>query len=172
MTAFLKKHQTPFELEDFSEYFARVEEPATVNYRGYQVYKHAFGSQGPVLLQALNILERFDLQSMKRNSAAYLHTVVEALKLAYADRDTYYADPEFVQVPGEGLLSKEYARLRAQQIDPKRASRGFIAGNPLLHDGSTGWRTFLMAPSSCCRARRVPMPSRFAADSRTRRTLP
>jgi gamma-glutamyltranspeptidase / glutathione hydrolase len=134
MAAFLKKHQTPFELEDFAEYFARVEEPATVNYRGNQVYKHAFGSQGPVLLQALNILERFDLKAMKRNSADYIHTVVEALKLAYADRDTYYADPQFVQVPGEGLLSKEYARLRAARIDARRASRGFIAGNPLPYD--------------------------------------
>ena len=62
-------------------------------YRGYEVYKQSFGSQGPVLLEALNILEQFDLKSMKRNSADYIHTIVEALKLAYADRDTYYADP-------------------------------------------------------------------------------
>ena len=134
MVAFLKKHQAPFELADFAEYFAKVEEPATTNYRGYQVYKHSFGSQGPVLLQALNILENFDLKAMKLNSPDYIHTVVEALKLAYADRDTYYADPAFVQVPGEGLLSKPYAKLRAEQIDPKKASRGFIAGNPLPYD--------------------------------------
>ena len=93
MLAFLKKHDTPYELSDFSEYFARVEEPATVNYRGYDIYKHSFGSQGPTLLQTLNILEQFDLKAMGQDSADYLHTVVEAMKLAYADRDTYYGDP-------------------------------------------------------------------------------
>jgi gamma-glutamyltranspeptidase/glutathione hydrolase len=73
-------------------------------YRGYDVYKHSFGSQGPVLLEALNILEQFDLKSLQRNSAPYLHTVVEALKLAYADRDSYYGDQAFVESPAEGLL--------------------------------------------------------------------
>ena len=134
MAAFLKQHETPFELDDFSEYFARIEDPATTSYRGYQVYKHSFGSQGPVMLQALNILETFDLAAMKRNSADYLHTVVEALKLAYADRDTYYGDPAFVKTPAEGLLSKAYATTRASQIDPLKASKGFIAGNPLPYD--------------------------------------
>ena len=134
MVAFLKQHQAPFELDDFSEFFAKIEEPATTNYRGYQVYKHSFGSQGPVLLETLNILENFDLKSMKRNSADYIHTVIEALKLGYADRDTYYGDPAFVQTPAEGLLSKAYAKQRAALIDPKRASRGFIAGNPLPFD--------------------------------------
>jgi len=119
MVAFLKQHQAPFEMDDFAEFFAKVEDPATTNYRGYQVYKHSFGSQGPVLLETLNMLEQFDLKSMKRNSADYIHTVVEALKLGYADRDTYFADPGFVQIPAEGLLSKDYARTRAATIDPK-----------------------------------------------------
>ena len=65
MVAFLKAHQAPWEIEDFSEYFAKVEEPAMTTYRGYDIYKHSFGSQGPVLLEALNILEQFDLKSMK-----------------------------------------------------------------------------------------------------------
>jgi gamma-glutamyltranspeptidase / glutathione hydrolase len=134
MVAFLKQHQAPFELADFAEFYAKVEAPSMTTYRGYEVYKHSFGSQGPALLQALNILEQFDLQAMKHNSADYVHTVVEALKLAYADRDTYYADPDFVQVPGEGLLSKAYAKERAKLIDPKKASRSFIAGNPLPFD--------------------------------------
>lgn len=134
MVAFLKQHQAPFEMDDFAEFFAKIEEPATTNYRGYQVYKHGFGSQGPVLLEALNILEQLDLKSMKRNSADYIHSVVEALKLAYADRDTYYGDPAFVQTPAEGLLSKEYAKQRAALIDPKRASKAFVAGNPLPFD--------------------------------------
>ena len=134
MVAFLRQHEAPFELADFAEFTAKVEQPTMTTYRGYEVYKQSFGSQGPVLLQALNILEQFDLQAMKHNSPDYLHTVVEALKLAYADRDSYYADPEFVEVPGEGLLSKAYAKERAQRIDPKRASRSFIAGNPLPFD--------------------------------------
>src|SRR5580765_3798994 len=71
---------------------------------------------------------------MGRNSGDYIHTVVEALKLSYADRDTYYADQAFVQTPAEGLLSKRYARERAKLIDAKRASRAFIAGNPLPFD--------------------------------------
>jgi gamma-glutamyltranspeptidase/glutathione hydrolase len=136
MVAFLQKNQAPFELSDFAEFYAKIEPPAMTTYRGYEVYKHSFGSQGPVLLQALNILENFDLKSMKLNSADYLHTLVEALKLAYADRDTYYADPDFVQVPAHGLLSKEYAKERAQLIDPKRANRTFVAGNPLPYDGT------------------------------------
>jgi gamma-glutamyltranspeptidase/glutathione hydrolase len=90
MVSFLNRHQTPFELGDFAEFYAKVEAPSMTTYRGYEVYKHSFGSQGPTLLEALNILEQFDLQAMKHNSADYVHTVVEALKLAYADRDTYY----------------------------------------------------------------------------------
>jgi gamma-glutamyltranspeptidase / glutathione hydrolase len=134
MVAFLKQHDAPFELDDFSEFFARVEAPAMTSYRGYDVYKHSFGSQGPVLLEALNILEQFDLKAMKRNSPEYLHTVVESMKLAYADRDSYYGDPAFVTTPAEGLLSKEYAKERAKQIDPGHASRGYLAGNPLPFD--------------------------------------
>jgi gamma-glutamyltranspeptidase/glutathione hydrolase len=134
MVAFLKQHQAPFELDDFAEFFAKVEEPAMTSYRGYEIYKHSFGSQGPVLLEALNILEQFDLKSMKRNSADYLHTLVEALKLAYADRDTYYGDPAFVETPTEGLLSKAYAKERAGLIDPRKASRAYLAGNPLPFD--------------------------------------
>ena len=134
MVAFLQKHQAPFDLSDFAEFFARVEEPAKTTYRGYTVYKHAFSSQGPVLLQTLNILEGFDLKAMGHDSPDYIHTVTEAMKLAYADRDTYYADTAFVQVPAEGLLSKEYAKERAALIVPRVASKSFIAGDPLKYD--------------------------------------
>ena len=134
MIVFLQKHQAPFDLSDFADYTARIEDPARTTYRGYTVYKHSFTSQGPVLLQALNILENFDLRAMRHDSADYIHTVIEALKLAYADRDTYYADTAFVQVPGEGLLSKEYAKERAALIDAKVVSKAFIAGDPLKYD--------------------------------------
>jgi gamma-glutamyltranspeptidase/glutathione hydrolase len=134
MVEFLRTYGAPFEEADFAEFYARVEPPASTTYRGYTVYKHGFGSQGPVLLQTLNILEYFDLRSMGYASADYLHTITEAMKLAYADRDSYYADPAFVQVPAEGLLSKEYAKERAALIEAKRASRGFVAGDPFRFD--------------------------------------
>src|SRR2546430_7967475 len=133
MVGFLQ-HRAPFELADFAEFYAKVEAPSMTTYRGYEVYKHSFGSQGPVLLESLNILEQFDLHAMKHNSADYIHTVIEAMKLAYADRDTYYGDPAFVDTPGVGLLSKDYAKERAKLIDPRRASTSFQAGNPLPFD--------------------------------------
>jgi gamma-glutamyltranspeptidase/glutathione hydrolase len=145
MVAFLQKHGAPFDLTDFAEFYARIEEPAQTTYRGYTVYKHGFGSQGPMLLQTLNILEHFDLKTMGYASADYLHTVTEAMKLAYADRDTYYADPAFVQVPAEGLLSKAYAKERATLVDPARASKAFIAGDPLKHDSKVKHWTFWKA---------------------------
>ena len=145
MVAFLQKHGAPFDASDFSEYYARIEEPAKTTYRGYTVYKHGFGSQGPTLLQTLNILENFDLHAMGYGSADYLHTVTEAMKLAYADRDTYYADPAFVQVPAEGLLSKAYAKERAALIDPKHASTSFIAGDPLKYDSKVKQWTYWKA---------------------------
>jgi gamma-glutamyltranspeptidase/glutathione hydrolase len=134
MVAFLKAHEAPFDKSDFSEYVASVEAPVSTTYRGYTVYKQGFVSQGPSLLQTLNILENFDLRAMGHNSPDYIHTIIEAMKLSYADRDTYYADPLFVQVPGEGLLSKAYASKRASEIDPKHASTTFIAGDPLPFD--------------------------------------
>ncbi len=166
MVAFLKQHQAPFELDDFAEFFAKVEEPAMTSYRGYEIYKHSFGSQGPVLLEALNILEQFDLKSMKRNSADYLHTLVEALKLAYADRDTYYGDPAFVETPAEGLLSKEYAKERAGLIDPRKASRAYLAGNPLPFDSKVKeWKYWVanIADASEPRPAGRSSPKRLAA---------
>jgi len=134
MVAFLKKNGAPFDKSDFAEFFAKVEAPAMTTYRAYEVYKHGFGSQGPALLETLNILENFDLHAMGHNSADYLHVVTEAMKLAYADRDSYFGDQEFVTTPAEGLLSKAYAKERAKQIDMKHASRDFIAGNPMAFD--------------------------------------
>ena len=151
MVAFLQKNGAPFDYADFADFFARIEEPAKTTYRGYTVYKHGFGSQGPVLLQTLNILENFDLHAMGYGSADYLHTITEAMKLAYADRDTYYADPAFVTVPAEGLLSKQYAKERAKLIDPRHASTAFIAGNPLPYDSRVKewryWRADVKASS-------------------------
>ena len=164
MVAFLKQHQAPFELDDFAAFFAKVEEPAVTSYRGYDVYKHSFGSQGPVLLETLNILEQFDLQAMKRNSADYIHTLVEAMKLAYADRDTYYGDPAFVETPAEGLLSKAYAKERARLIDARHASRAFLAGNPLPFDSRVKEWKYWVADIADGSERRPPAPDRDESD--------
>jgi gamma-glutamyltranspeptidase/glutathione hydrolase len=106
---------------DLANYRVRVEEPVTTEYRGYAVASCGPWCQGPVVNQTLAILERFDLGGMGHNSAIYIHTVTEALKLVFADRERYYGDPHFVDVPLEELLSPEYARRRAGQIDPHRA---------------------------------------------------
>ncbi|HWB97585.1 MAG TPA: gamma-glutamyltransferase, partial [Bryobacteraceae bacterium] len=91
--AFSREHHGLLRYEDMAAFRVQPEDAVTVTYRDYQVYKPGFVTQGPSMLEALNILEGFDLRSLRWNSAAYIHTVVEALKLAYADRDTYYGDP-------------------------------------------------------------------------------
>jgi gamma-glutamyltranspeptidase/glutathione hydrolase len=101
---------------DLANWKVKIEEPLQVNYRGIDVYKMQEWTQGPALLQSLNILENFDLKSMGYNSTPYIHTVYQAMSLAFADRDFYYGDPAFVQSPMKGLLSKEYAKERAKLI--------------------------------------------------------
>jgi gamma-glutamyltranspeptidase/glutathione hydrolase len=110
------------EYQDMAGFKADSEAPKTTNYRGYEVNKPGFWTQGPVMLEALNILEGFDLKSMGHNTAQYLHTVIEAVKLAFADRDRYYGDPKFSKIPEEILLSKSYAAERRKLIDPNHAS--------------------------------------------------
>jgi gamma-glutamyltranspeptidase/glutathione hydrolase len=115
--------------DDLANFHADEEQPKVGTYRGYEVYKPGFWTQGPVMIEALNILEGFDLKSMGQNSPEYLHTLVEAVKLAFADRDQYYGDPKFSKIPEEILLSKDYAAERRKLIDPKRASMEHRPGN-------------------------------------------
>lgn len=117
-----QEHHGLLTLEDLREYRGRIEDPVSVNYRGYQVYKCGPWTQGPVFLQQLTLLEGFDLKAMGHNSVEYLHTWIECAKLAFADREEYYADPDFVKVPLDILLSKEYAAERRKLIDPDHAS--------------------------------------------------
>ena len=120
-----------FTMRDLDEWQVYIEEPVTTNYRGIDVFKLTTWTQGPVLLQALNILENFDIASMGYNSVRYIHTVYQAMNLAYADRDYYYGDPYFPpEEPVEGLLSKEYARERARLIDPDRNNPHIGPGQP------------------------------------------
>jgi gamma-glutamyltranspeptidase/glutathione hydrolase len=116
--------------EDLAAYRGKVEEPASVPYRGYTIHKAGFWNQGPALLQTLRILEGFDLRAMGQGSADALHTTVEAIKLAYADRDRYYGDPDFSRIPGDVLLSAPYAAARRALIDPRRASLEQRPGDP------------------------------------------
>ena len=125
--AFSKENEGLLRYEDMAAFRLEPEEPAAAEYRGHTVYKPGFWSQGPSMLQALNILEGYDLAAMKLNSAAYIHTAAEALKLAYADRDAYYADPKFASVPVTVLLSKDYASERRKLIGEK-ASLEFVPG--------------------------------------------
>ena len=116
---------------DFAAFHAKVEEPTKTTYRGYEIYKTGFWAQGPAMLETLNLLEGYDLRAMKQNSTAYIHTLVEAMKLGFADRDTFYGDPDFVKVPGRELLSKEYAAARRKLIDDNSASMEQRPGDPL-----------------------------------------
>ncbi|MGH9346473.1 MAG: gamma-glutamyltransferase family protein [Vicinamibacterales bacterium] len=122
-----------FTHEDLAAYQGRVEQPTSTTFHGYTVYKAGPWNQGPALLQTLNILEGIDLAAMGHNSAPYIHTVHEAIKLAFADRNAFYGDPDFAKVPLTGLLSKEYAAERARLITD-RASLEQRPGNPFRFD--------------------------------------
>src|SRR2546421_12746623 len=128
MAKFSEENGGLFRYEDFANYTAKVEEPVSVDYRGYQIYKNASASQGPAELFALKILEGYDLKAMGHNSADYIHTSVEAIKLAFADREKYLGDMDFIKIPYAGLLSKEYAAERRALIDKSAASLAFRPG--------------------------------------------
>ncbi len=125
---FVRQHDGLLRYSDMASFKLQVEEPYSTNYRGYTVYKSGFWSQGPVMLQILNLMEGYPVVAMGYNTAEYLHHLVEAMKLAYADRDTYYADPKFAAVPADTLLSKEYAAQRRKLIG-NRASLEFRPGH-------------------------------------------
>ena len=117
-------------MKDLADFQVRWQDSISTGYRGYSVHEAPPNSSGHVLLQELNLVERFDLKSMGCNSAESVHLMAEAKKLAFADREAYLADPEYVDVPIPGLLSKEYARHRAESIDLDRAALEVGAGDP------------------------------------------
>ena len=121
MVSFCQEQGGFLTMDDFADFHVRVEPPETASYKDYQVYTCGPWCQGPSLLQVLNILEGVDVAGMGHNSTAYIHAAVEAVKLAFADRDAYYGDPDFVEVPMEALLSKDYAARRREMIDSDRA---------------------------------------------------
>ena len=116
---------------DLANFTTKFEPPLSIDYHGVTVHKCQPWSQGPVFLQQLRLLEGFDLRALGHNSTDYIHTLVEAAKLAFADREAYYGDPDFTDVPVDGLLSSRYADLRRGLIDPSRASTELRAGDPI-----------------------------------------
>src|SRR6058998_3808223 len=123
---------------DLANWRVKIEEPVMTTYRGIDVYKLQPWSQGPAMLQALNILETFDLKAMGYNSTRYIHTLYQTMSLAFADRDFYYGDPAFPpEEPIKGLLSKEYARQRAKLINPDHNDPVIKPGDPYPFQGGT-----------------------------------
>jgi gamma-glutamyltranspeptidase/glutathione hydrolase len=122
--------------DDLAKWKPKIEEPMHVNYKGIEVYKLQQWTQGPSMLQALNILENFDLKSMGFNSSKYINTIYQTMSLAFADRDFYYGDPDFEpKEPMDGLLSKEYAKLRAKLINPEKNIPNIGPGDPYPFEG-------------------------------------
>jgi gamma-glutamyltranspeptidase/glutathione hydrolase len=125
-------------MQDLAKWKPIEEEPMHVNYKGIEVYKLQQWTQGPMLLQSLNILENFDLKSMKYNSSKYIHTIYQTMSLAFADRDFYYGDPYFPpEEPMKGLLSKDYAKQRAQLIKWDMNDPNIGPGDPYPFEGKT-----------------------------------
>jgi gamma-glutamyltranspeptidase/glutathione hydrolase len=135
--AFMQANGGYLRKADLEKHTSTWVDPVSVNYRGYDVFELPPPGQGIAALQMLNVLEGFDLKAMGSNSAAALHAMIEAKKLAWADRAKFYADPAFAKIPLTGLLSKPYAVERRKLIDPMKASRKVAPGNPPLKDGDT-----------------------------------
>lgn len=122
--------------QDLANWKVKIEEPLMTNYRGIDVYKLQTWTQGPVMLQTLNILENFDLKAMGYNSAKYIHTLYQAMNLAFADRDFYYGDPAFApEEPVNGLMSKEYAKDRSLLINWEKNDPNVKPGDPYPYEG-------------------------------------
>ena len=123
-------------LDDLARHRGLWQDPISTTYRGYTAYEAPPNSSGHVLLQELNMIETLDLRSLGCNTPESIHSMVEAKKLAFADREDYVADPEHVDVPISSLLSKEYARERASLVDPARAAVNVVEGDPWRHQQS------------------------------------
>jgi len=145
---------------DLATHTTRVEEPVSIGYRGLTVVKCGVWTQGPYLLEALQILKDIDIKGMGHNQPDTIHTMVETMKLAMADRDTYYADPLFADVPLAPLLSAEYAALRRGLIDPKVASLERRPGDPRSVKA-------VLDPAADPARRHVPAPLAAAHDTTT-----
>ncbi len=150
---------------DLSRWKVHIEEPVKTTYKGYEVFKLDTWVQGPVMLQALNMLESFDLKKMGYNSASYIHTLYQVMNLAFADRDFYYGDPYFPpEEPRAGLLSKDYARARVKLFNPDRNDPAIKPGDPYPFQGGTNPFLKILEkwpPTPPAPAQKEPEPENF-----------
>ncbi len=158
IVAATREHGGLFTTDDLANWEVKLEEPVSTSYRGIEVYKLTTWTQGPVLLQALNLLEGFDLKGMGYNSARYIHTLYQAMNLAYADRDFYYGDPYFPPAePVEGLLSKAYAEERRKLMREDANLVDLKPGDPYPFQGGEN-------PFQALRNEWTPVPPKAEAD--------
>jgi len=150
IVAFSQRQGGLFSQEDFSQDKPDWIEPVSTNYRGYDVWELPPNGQGIAALQMLNLLEPHDLKSWGPGHPEYLHRLIEAKKLAFADRARYYADPHMADVPVKELISKEYARRQASRIQADRAAEDVPAGDPRLQHGDTVYLTVVDKDRNCC----------------------
>lgn len=150
IVAFSEAHGGYFSLKDFEDHTSDWIDPVSTSYRGYDVWELPPNGQGIAALEMLNLLEGYDVKSMGRGSDEYLHLFVEAKKLAFADRATYYADPDFNRLPVAELISKEYAARQRKRIDPGRAATDVPPGDPKLVHGDTIYLTVVDKDRNCC----------------------
>ncbi|MGM0487970.1 MAG: gamma-glutamyltransferase [Planctomycetota bacterium] len=145
-----ERHGGLMSMKDLADHESEWVEPVSTDYRGYRVWELPPNGQGIAVLQMLNLLEPYDLRSMGYGSADYLHLFVEAKKLAFADRATFYADPAFGDVPTKVLISKEYAQERGRRIDQTKAAVSVPPGSPRLSKGDTAYLTVVDKDRNCC----------------------
>ena len=150
IVTFSESHGGYFSLRDFTEHTAEWVEPVSTTYRGFEVWELPPNGQGIAALQMLNLLEPFDLRAMGLGSPDYVHLLVEAKKLAFADRAQFYADPAFGELPVAELISKEYAKRQASRLNPHHAAADVPPGDPQLAHGDTIYLTVVDKDRNCC----------------------
>jgi gamma-glutamyltranspeptidase/glutathione hydrolase len=150
IVAFSEANGGFFALRDFADHQAEWIDPVSTNYRGYDVWELPPNGQGIAVLQMLNVLEPFDIRAMGPGSPEYLHLLIEAKKLAFADRARYYADMAMAEVPVAELISKEYGKRQVERIDRGRAATDVPAGDPRTRHGDTIYLTVVDKDRNCC----------------------
>lgn len=139
-----------FSLKDFDDHTSEWVEPVSTTYRDFQIWELPPNGQGIAALEMLNLLEPYNIKEMGHNSAAYLHLLVEAKKLAFADRARFYADPQMANVPVAELISREYAERQRKRINPNKAAVNVPAGAPILEEGDTIYLCVVDKEGNCC----------------------
>ena len=150
IVAFSEQNDGYFAIEDFTGHKSTWVEPVSTTYRGYELWELPPNGQGIAALEMLNVLEGYDIASMGRGSAEYLHVFLEAKKLAFADRAKFYSDPEFNQLPIKELISKPYGETQRARIDLEKAAADVEAGDPKLQNGDTVYLTVVDNERNCC----------------------